>query len=45
MDQKEVSIEQPIVSIATPFHNTDLGLFRQCMDSVLNQTLGFDKME
>lgn len=35
----------PFVSIASPFHNTDLTLFRRCMDSVLNQTLGFENME
>ena len=46
MDNTEKVTEgQPLVSIATPFHNTDLKLFRQCMDSVLNQTLGFDRME
>ena len=45
MNTEKVFNGQLLVSIATPFHNTDLNLFRQCMNSVLNQTLGFDRME
>ena len=32
-------------TIITPFHNTDLKLFRGACESVLNQTIGIDSIE
>ncbi len=32
-------------TIITPFHNTDLRLFRKAFDSVLSQTIGIDSIE
>lgn len=33
------------ISVITPFHNTDLGMFRVCADSMLRQTIGFGQIE
>ncbi|MBO6216749.1 MAG: GH3 auxin-responsive promoter family protein [Prevotella sp.] len=33
------------ISVVTPFHNTDLGMFRVCVDSMLHQTIGFEQVE
>lgn len=33
------------ISVITPFHNTDLGMFRVCVDSMLRQTIGFGQVE
>ena len=33
------------ISVITPFHNTDLGMFRACADSMLRQTIGFGRVE
>ena len=33
------------ISVITPFHNTDLGMFRACADSMLRQTVGFENIE
>ena len=33
------------ISVITPFHNTDLGMFRVCADSMLRQTIGFEQIE
>lgn len=33
------------ISVVTPFHNTELGMFRKCADSMLRQTIGFERVE
>lgn len=33
------------ISVITPFHNTDLDMFRRCVDSMLCQTIGFEHIE
>ncbi len=33
------------ISVITPFHNTDLGMFRACAHSMLHQTMGFEQIE
>lgn len=33
------------ISVITPFHNTDINMFKACVDSMLNQTIGFDNIE
>ena len=35
----------PLVSVITPSHNTKISLLKKGMDSLLSQTLGFDKIE
>lgn len=37
--------EKYIVSVVTPFYNVNLDLFKKCLDSLKNQTLGFEKIE
>ena len=34
-----------LLSVATPFHNTDLTQFKRCMDSMIGQTMGFENIE
>ena len=34
-----------ILSVVTPFHNTDLAYFGKCLDSMKEQTLGFENIE
>ena len=34
-----------IVSVVTPFHNTNLAYFSRCVDSMVKQTIGFEKVE
>ena len=34
-----------ILSVVTPFHNTDLAFFGKCLDSMKEQTLGFENIE
>ena len=43
MDGFNISI--PLVSVITPSHNTKMNLLKKGMDSLLSQTLGFDKIE
>ena len=33
------------VSVVTPFHNVDMGMFQKCADSMRGQTLGFENIE
>lgn len=33
------------ITVVTPFHNTDMDMFRACADSMLNQTIGFENVE
>jgi len=33
------------VSVVTPFHNVDIGMFQKCADSMRGQTLGFENIE
>lgn len=33
------------VSVVTPFHNVDMGMFRNCADSMRRQTIGFENVE
>ena len=33
------------LSVATPFHNTNLSFFEKCLDSMKKQTLGFENIE
>ena len=33
------------VSIITPFHDTDMNMFRNCAKGVFDQTLGFENIE
>ncbi len=33
------------VSVITPFHNVDMNMFRRCCESMLAQTIGFEKIE
>ncbi len=37
--------QQYLVSVVTPFHNTDMGLFKKGFMSLKKQTLGFDRIE
>ncbi len=37
--------DQYLLSIVTPFHNVDMGLFKTCYESLKNQTFGFENME
>ncbi|MBO5598322.1 MAG: GH3 auxin-responsive promoter family protein [Oribacterium sp.] len=34
-----------ILSVVTPFHNTNLTFFEKCLDSMKKQTLGFENIE
>ena len=34
-----------LVSVASPFHNTNLDFFKQCMDSLLRQSIGFENIQ
>ncbi len=34
-----------IVSVVTPFHNTNLEYFSRCFDSMVHQTIGFENVE
>ena len=34
-----------LVSVVTPFHNTDMNLFKKGFESLKKQTLGFEKIE
>lgn len=34
-----------LVSVITPFHNTNLTYFSKCFDSMVNQTIGFENVE
>ena len=33
------------VSVVTPFHNVDMGMFQKCADSMRCQTIGFENVE
>ena len=33
------------VSVVTPFHNVDMGMFQKCAESMRAQTLGFENIE
>lgn len=33
------------VSVVTPFHNVDMGMFQKCADSMRCQTIGFGNIE
>ena len=33
------------VSVITPFHNVDMGMFQKCADSMRCQTIGFENVE
>lgn len=33
------------ISVITPFHNTDIEMFRACADSMVKQTIGFENVE
>ncbi len=33
------------VSVVTPFHNVDMGMFRKCAESMRCQTIGFENIE
>lgn len=33
------------VSVVTPFHNVDMGMFQKCADSMRRQTIGFGNIE
>ena len=33
------------VSVITPFHNVDMGMFQKCVDSMRCQTIGFENIE
>ena len=33
------------VSVVTPFHNVDMGMFQKCADSMRGQTIGFENVE
>ena len=33
------------VSVVTPFHNVDMGMFQKCADSMRSQTIGFGNVE
>lgn len=33
------------ISVVTPFHNTDLSMFKACAESMINQTIGFENVE
>lgn len=37
--------ENYILSVVTPFHNTNLAFFEKCLDSLKKQTLGFENIE
>ena len=37
--------ETYILSVVTPFHNTNLTFFEKCLDSMKKQTLGFENIE
>ena len=34
-----------LVSVVTPFHNAKLHLFEKCVESMKNQTIGFENIE
>lgn len=40
-----MKMDKYIATIITPFHNTDLKLFRSAFESVCGQTIGTDKIE
>ena len=40
-----MSSKSYIVSVATPFHNTNLQFFAKCMDSLKRQTIGFENIQ
>jgi glycosyltransferase involved in cell wall biosynthesis len=33
------------VSVVTPFHNVDMGMFQKCADSMRSQSIGFENIE
>lgn len=33
------------VSVVTPFHNVDMGMFQKCAESMRSQTIGFENIE
>ncbi len=33
------------VSVVTPFHNLDMGIFQKCADSMRSQTIGFGNVK
>ena len=33
------------VSVVTPFHNVDMGMFQKCAEGMRNQTIGFENIE
>ena len=33
------------VSVVTPFHNVDMDMFKKCVNSMRNQTIGFENIE
>ena len=33
------------VSVVTPFHNVDMGMFEKCAESMRAQTIGFENIE
>ena len=33
------------VSVITPFHNVDMGMFEKCVESMRCQTIGFENIE
>lgn len=33
------------VSVVTPFHNVDMGMFEKCAESMRQQTIGFENVE
>ena len=41
----DLNLVAPLVSVITPSHNTKIHLLKKGMDSLLNQTLSFDKIE
>ena len=40
-----MSSEEYVVSVVTPFHNTNLEYFSHCFDSMTGQTIGFENVE
>lgn len=33
------------LSVVTPFHNVDMGMFEKCAESMRSQTIGFENIE
>lgn len=48
MQNERKSIKSLIMyklSVVTPFHNVDMGMFEKCAESMRSQTIGFENIE